>query len=396
MPLEITYSPALVIASLAVAIMAAFTSLRLTSNLRDLPAARRKARVAQAAFALGGGIWSMHFVGMLAVELPITIAYHPLQTLASALIAVLVTGSALLSLHFGMRTQSKIITAGIVTGLGIVAMHYVGMSAISTNCIVSYSPYGVLIAVGLGIVASIAAMELAYGTRSLIATISGAIVLGLAISAMHYSAMFYTMFSLGPETAAIPTPYLSTDSLALIVAASSFVTCGLFLLSAVPGDDAQRVRDSGTEVSGTAEPGDAQPPGTGRGTASVSLSRASTHKSDIGGGELPARIPYERDKTIRFLAPSAILAAQADGHYTQLLNGREVLFCPWSISRLEEALDRGAFVRTHRSFIVNRNHINGFRRDGDKAYCLVGDDEDLEIPVSRGRIAELRELLDIA
>jgi len=171
MPLEITYSPVLVGASLAVAIMAAFTSLRLTSNLRDLPAARRKARVAQAAFALGGGIWSMHFVGMLAVELPITIAYHPLQTLASALIAVLVTGSALLSLHFGLRTQSKIISAGIVTGLGIVSMHYVGMSAISTNCIVEYSPYGVLLAVGLGIVASIAAMALAYGTRTLAATI---------------------------------------------------------------------------------------------------------------------------------------------------------------------------------------------------------------------------------
>ena len=390
MPLEFTYSPALVIASLAVAIMAAFTSLRLTSNLRDLPAGRRKARVAQAAFALGGGIWSMHFVGMLAVELPITIAYHPLQTLASALIAVLVTGCALLSLHFGMRTRSKIVTAGIVTGLGIVSMHYVGMSAISTNCIVDYSPYGVLLAVGLGIVASIAAMELAYGTRSLAATISGAVVLGLAISAMHYSAMFYTVFSLGPETAAIPTPYLSTDSLALIVCATSFVTCGLFLLSAVPGDDAQR------EPTEAAEPGDAPAAAAKRSTASVSLSRASTHKGDGAADALPTRIPYERDKTIRFLAPSAILAAQADGHYTHLLNGEEVLFCPWSITRLEEALDQGAFVRTHRSFIVNRNHIHGFRRDGDKAYCLVGDDQDLEIPVSRGRIAELRELLDIA
>ena len=389
MPLEISYSPVLVIASLAVAIMAAFTSLRLTSNLRDLSAARRKARVVQAAFALGGGIWSMHFVGMLAVELPITIAYHPLQTLTSALIAVLVTGSALLSLHFGMRTQSKIITAGIVTGLGIVSMHYVGMSAISTNCIVEYSPYGVLLAVGLGIVASIAAMELAYGTRSLAATISGAVVLGLAIAAMHYSAMFFTVFSLGPETAAIPTPYLSTDNLALIVSASSFVTCGLFLLSAVPGDDTRRGQPESEEGSDAPETAK-------RSTASVSLSRASTHRNDDPTTALPTRIPYERDKTIRFLAPSAILAAQADGHYTHLLNGEEVLFCPWSITRLEEALDQSAFVRTHRSFIVNRNHINGFRRDGDKAFCLVGDDEDLEIPVSRGRIAELRELLDIA
>ena len=62
MPLEIAYSPVLVMASLGVAIMAAFTSLRLTSNLRDFPAQRRKARVVQAAFALGSGIWSMRAV----------------------------------------------------------------------------------------------------------------------------------------------------------------------------------------------------------------------------------------------------------------------------------------------------------------------------------------------
>jgi len=206
---------------------------------------------------------------------------------------------------------------------------------------------------------------------------------------MHYPAMFSTVLRLGPETAAIPTPYLSTDTLALIVSASSFVTCGLFLLSAVPGDDVQRAQP---EMVAQAD----APEAAKRNTASVSLSRASTHRNDGPSADLPTRIPYERDKTIRFLAPSAILAAQADGHYTHLLNGEEVLLCPWSISRLEEALDQGAFVRTHRSFIVNRNHINGFRRDGDKAYCLVGDDEDLEIPVSRGRIAELRELLDIA
>ena len=119
-------------------------------------------------------------------------------------------------------------------------------------------------------------------------------------------------------------------------------------------------------------------------TASVSLSRATPGR-DADAVEQPTRIPYERDKTIRFLSPGAILAARADGHYTQLLNGEEELFCPWSISRLEEVLEQGEFVRTHRSFIVNRSHIHGFRRNGDKAFCLLGDDEDLEIPVSRSR-----------
>ncbi len=398
MPLKIAYSPMLVLASLGVAVMAAFTSLRLTSNLREFSAPRRKARVVQAAFALGSGIWSMHFVGMLAVELPITIAYHPLPTLASALIAVLVTGAALLSLHFGLRSRRRIIAAGTVTGLGIVSMHYAGMSAISANCIVTYSPVGVAVAVGLGIAASIAAMGLAYGTRSLAATISGSVVLGLAISAMHYSAMYFTMFNVAAGVTAIPTPYLSTDNLALLVATSSFVICGLFLLSAVPGDN---VEDANAAIPTMPASDDlpvameATPEPTVVRTASVNLSRA-THSHDGEAVEHPARIPYERDKTIRFLAPGSILAARADGHYTQLMNGEEELFCPWSISRLEEVLEQGEFVRTHRSFIVNRNHIHGFRRNGDKAYCLLGDDEDLEIPVSRSRVSELRELLDLS
>ena len=386
----------LVMASLGVAVMAAFTSLRLTSNLRQFSAPRRKARVVQAAFALGSGIWSMHFVGMLAVELPITIAYHPLPTLISALIAVLVTGAALLSLHFGQRSGRRIVIAGTVTGLGIVSMHYAGMSAISANCIVTYSPVGVAVAVGLGIAASIAAMSLAYGTRSLAATISGSVVLGLAISAMHYSAMYFTMFNVAAGVTAIPTPYLSTDNLALLVALSSFVICGLFLLSAVPGDETAEPAAADTAAVAPAEvpASQEQQPDVPR-TASVSLSRAAPGR-DGDAVEQPTRIPYERDKTIRFLSPGAILAARADGHYTQLLNGEEELFCPWSISRLEEVLEQGEFVRTHRSFIVNRSHINGFRRNGDKAFCLLGDGEDLEIPVSRSRVGELRELLDLA
>ena len=96
---------------------------------------------------MGGGIWSMHFVGMLSVEMSIPIFYDPLRTMGSALIAVLLTGSALMSLHFGTRTRTRIAFAGIITGAGIVSMHYLGMSAISGNCLVSYNSAGVLLAI---------------------------------------------------------------------------------------------------------------------------------------------------------------------------------------------------------------------------------------------------------
>lgn len=381
MPVQIAYSPLLVLASVAIAMTAAFTALRLTSNLRTLSQSQRKTRITQGAFALGGGIWSMHFVGMLAVRLPFAIAYDPLPTLASALIAILVVGAALLSLHFGVRTRQRILIAGCITGLGIVLMHYLGMSAISANCVVSYSPAGVLIAIGVGVAASIAAMELAYGTRTLKATILGGIVLGLAISAMHYSAMLFTSFSVGIEAEAASGPLLSSDVLALIVTLSSFVLCGLFLLSAVPQP---AIGEAAAEESARAA----------KGSEGLALSKAG---AAVPGqlSSLAARIPYERDNAIRSLPPEAILTARADGHYTRINNGREELFCPWSISRLEKALSGQEFVRIHRSFIVNRRAITGLKRENGKSFCIVGEAEVISVPVSRTRVAEVRSLLAV-
>lgn len=377
MPLEVAYSPFLVLSSLGVAIMAAFAALRLTSNLRFLSAGRRKSRVAQGAIALGVGIWSMHFIGMLAVDMPIQISYDPLRTLGSALIAILTTGSALLFLHFGNRTRVRIVSAGVLTGVGIVTMHYLGMSAISANAVVTYSWPGVILATAIGIAASIAAMALAYGRRSLGSAIVGSVVLGIAISAMHYTAMFYTSFSIGPDIVMATAPLLDSDQLALIVALASFVVSGVFLLSAAPNEIA-----TATVTSPQSSP-------------AIALSRAMEQPPENVAATRNMKIPYERDKTIRFLSITAIRAVRADGHYTWLYDGTEELFCPWSISRVEKSLSEGGFVRTHRSFIVNSAQINGFRRDGDKAYCIVGSGDGMEIPVSRGHIAEIRNILKL-
>ena len=138
MLIEVTHSPLIVLGSVAVAIIGAFTSLRLTSNLRDLSIEVRKRRVSQGAIALGTSIWSMHFIAMLGFKLPVAISYDPARTLASALIAVLVVGMAFLSLHFGVRTRKTILIAGILTGIGIAGMHYLGMSAISENVTITY------------------------------------------------------------------------------------------------------------------------------------------------------------------------------------------------------------------------------------------------------------------
>lgn len=392
--IELRYDPWLVAASVAVAIMAAFTCLRLTSGLRATPISLRKLRIAEAAVALGGGIWSMHFVAMMAVQLNIVIFYDPLRTLGSALIAVLLTGMALLLLHFGERTPGRIGVAGCLTGIGIVTMHYLGMSAITGNCLVSFGPWGVALASAIGIGASILAMEMAYRKRSRRGTVLGSVLLGLAVSAMHYSAMAFTTFSLSDSPGVTAVPALSQGSLALVVALAAFVICGLFLLMAVPGQPPEEA------VAGRA-PDAAPDPASGNlgtGTARRPDPAAALSTAFVQGRQAAVarvtRIPYEKDNTVRFLPSSAILAVRAEGHYSRIQDANGEFFCPWSISRVESCLDPDSFLRTHRSYLVNRHHISGFRKQGDKGFCFLGEDS-LEIPVSRGRLQQVEALLGL-
>lgn len=386
---EVYYSPFLVGASVLVAVMAAFTCLRLTSGLRNLSVTRRKVRIAQASIALGGGIWSMHFIGMLAVTLPFVVTYDPLLTLASMLLAILITGCGLLLLHFGERTNIRILLAGTLTGIGIAAMHYTGMAAISANCIVNYQPFGIALSVLISIAASTLAMWLAYSTRSILRTAIGAIVLGLAVSAMHYAAMLNTTFTQATDLVAQPVPSLDPQVLAISVTLTAFVICGLFLLLAMPMEQ--------PPVTAPVQAPDAETPAaaavdeTNRTRApGLALSRAGTAAPPARN-----RIPYEKEGTVRFMSTDRILAIESDGHYTRIRTDDDALFCPWSLSRIEKSPPAEKFLKTHRRYLVNPAHINGLKKVGDQLFCYVGKATELEVPVSRARAKDLRNLLGV-
>jgi NO-binding membrane sensor protein with MHYT domain len=416
MMLTVTYDPILVIASVLISIMASFTGLRLTMGINDLGLEARRMSIAKAAVALGSGIWSMHFVGMLAVQLPVVLVYDALPTLISVLIAILVVGLGLMLLHFGMRTRMRIAAAGVLTGVGIVSMHYVGMSAVRGNCIIAYDPIGILMATGIAILASILALELAYHRRTIGLTLVGAVILGLTITAMHYTAMLWTAFLPGEGVDFIPEPSLSTGMLALIVSVAAFLICGLFLLMTVPiGIAAEEfgeasplaepatatANDGASSPAGEVTPSpadDPEPEGKGRRSSrDAALSKAFAESSSPSPEAKPVRIPYQQDDTIRFLTPDDILAIKAQGHYTGLINGRESeFFCPWSLSKLEKTLEDAPFLRTHRSLLVNLRHVAGFRRDGDKGFCLIGEGAtQKEIPVSRSQIPTVQKALGL-
>ena len=397
--LVVSYDPLLVVASILVAIMASFTGLRLASGLRAVDVDARKGHIVRAALALGGGIWSMHFIGMLAVRIPVTIEYDALYTLGSVLIAVLITGVGLAILHFGVRTRRKIGLAGLLVGLGIVSMHYVGMSAIRGNCFLTYSPEGFVISTGIAVSASTFALWLAYSRRTLFQLSLSAVMLGVTISVMHYSAMVYTRFVPVENVVVIETPALSDGYLALIVALASFLICGLFLLSAIPNQQgaARATGRAGVQptpdmpeiftadslstraaVPATPSPPAPLPPGDGRRAAS--------------------RLPYQRNNIVCFIETDKVRAVRADGHYTRLVDESAELFCPWPISRVASELNSAPFIQTHRSYIVNLHYVHAFERDKDKAFCIIGNDVDHgqhRIPVSRLNVPGVRKALGI-
>src|SRR5437763_2597264 len=124
------YHPSLVAASVVVAILASYTALTLAVRLRGATGRVAWLWVLGGGFAMGTGIWSMHFVGMLALTLPIALSYNGRTTALSMLIAVVVSAFALRMASREQLSRPRLLAAGVAMGTGICAMHYVGMAAI--------------------------------------------------------------------------------------------------------------------------------------------------------------------------------------------------------------------------------------------------------------------------
>ncbi len=380
--LDYSYDLPLVTASVAISFMAAFTGLTLTNGISALSQNRRKALVVMASFALGGGIWSMHFVAMLAMRFPVTVYYDALYTLGSVLIAVLLAGTALLLLHFVPRTPKIMVAAGGLLGFGIIAMHYVGMAGMR-GCLPVFAPAGAILSTLLAVVLGIAAIWVGYGRRTKQNILFATVVFALSVAIVHYMAMFWTGFGSIPATTDF-TPTIENGVLALIVTLAAFVICGTFLLSAVTFVLPSREASADATVAGNAdekmldEHGEAELPFVPE------------------AGRIPIRVPYEQDKKTHFISSGDIAAVRAEGHYTVLYVRDEKLFCPWSISTAEQRLPAPVFHRTHRSYLVNIDHVSGFERRKDNGACLFDGIASLNtVPVSRSRVNPLREALGL-
>jgi diguanylate cyclase len=367
-PLEFSHNGWLVLASFAIALMAGFTGLSMARGLSHVPPGERKLRVALAALVLGGGIWSMHFVAMLGLQLPIPFFYDPLVTLISALLGILVVGLGLIVLHFRRRTPATITAAGLIVGTGILGMHYTGMAGMQA-CRAEYTAGGVALSVTTSLALATLAVWIAYGERTRRNVLLGTLCFATAVVALHYIAIWNTRFLEAP----LPDfdLLLSNEALAMVVTLAAFVICGAFLLAGA------------TFFPEAVE------------TAAIAAPPAPSTPDPVPA---PAfrQIPYEREGRTLFAEPASIAAFRAEGHYTILYRGAEKVFCPWSISEAEKRLDGTAFVRVHRSYLVNPAHVTGFERRKDTGVIYFDGVAALgRVPVARSRLTEVRDLLGL-
>lgn len=380
------YDYLLVAASVLVSMMASFTGLTLTKGISALPEGLRKIRIVMAALALGGGIWSMHFVAILAMRFPLPIDYDVIYTLGSALIAILMAGTALLILHFASRTWINQVVAGAILGNGIVVMHYVGMSALR-GCLTLYEPVGIVLSIAVATLMGILAIGLAYARRNTAHILASTVIFGASVVVVHFVAIAWTSFQISGSLVGT-MPQIENGTLALLVMLSAFVICGTFLLASTSyvfnGFSKPVTAGAPTAaLAGAAAGGDAPRP---------EESLAATFVPHV---EAP-RIPYERDKRTCFIPAERVIALRAEGHYTVLYTRDEMLFCPWSISEAERRLPQMLFLRTHRSYLVNLQHVTAFERHKDNGSCHFDGVQSLKFaPVSRGHVAGVREALGL-
>jgi NO-binding membrane sensor protein with MHYT domain len=171
--------------------LGAFLGLRCTARAMATDGRERLRWLLLGALSIGTtGIWVMHFIAMLGYTVPgATIHYNVLITIGSMLIAVVVVGTGLLIVGFAARTWSNLLLAGTLTGVGVAAMHYTGMAAIRMPARMTYSPELFVLSVVIAVVAATAALWAALNLSGARATLGAALIMGVAVSGMHYTGM---------------------------------------------------------------------------------------------------------------------------------------------------------------------------------------------------------------
>jgi diguanylate cyclase (GGDEF)-like protein len=160
-----TYDIPLVVVSFLVAILASYTALKMTERISFSPRHTARLWLFGGAIAMGIGIWAMHFVGMLAYRLPIDVGYDEPLTILSLLIGIGVSGFALWSVSGAELPLGRLLNGALWMGIGIASMHYTGMSAMSMSPGIEYDTFWFCVSIAIAFLASLLALWLAFRLR---------------------------------------------------------------------------------------------------------------------------------------------------------------------------------------------------------------------------------------
>ncbi|AHX12220.1 signal protein [Dyella jiangningensis] len=213
------YNAVLVVLSYVVSVLGSFTALQFALGISQAQTSgQRWAAVLAAGTAMGGGaIWAMHFIAMIACNMGVQVTYDMVLTAISALLAIVACSIGLAVVSAGAFSWLNLVFAGVLMGLGVAGMHYLGMAAMLTSAQISYDGGLVVLSVLIAIVASMAALWLAFNLRGRLQMLGSALVMGVAVCGMHYTGMSAVEMGMGDTLPAGFAQGLSGDYLGMVV-----------------------------------------------------------------------------------------------------------------------------------------------------------------------------------
>jgi diguanylate cyclase len=393
------HDPYLVALSVVIAILGGYTGFSLAARIRGTPDVSHRVLLAGAAAFLAVGIWTMHFVGMLAAPIPADTVYLVLPTIVSFLICVLVVGISLFFVSIGEPSLRRVVWSAVLLGAGVASMHYVGIHALAGHFAIAHDTPMILLSILIAVVTAYGGLRAFLARQDGIRLIVSSIAFGVAVAGMHYTAMdgmHFVPLADGSHHH-IGGLAASQQILSVVVALLCFVIAAGFLLSLVPDPRRQAMAATIDPVAGTAA-GVAQATLLEHGPAPLPRPMSAP----LGGlGQPPRaapapRLPVEGANGTHFINSADVRSVRADAHYTRVHDGTRERMCPWSISEAEAQLDPGLFLRVHRSHIVAIPHVTFVRKEGDGAIVELDGPSPHRVPVSRAKIAEVKARLGLA
>lgn len=228
-----TYNSFLVVLSYLIAVTASYSALDLAGRVNVSKGKHRLLWLIFGAFSMGLGIWSMHFVGMLALTLPIQVFYDMPLVILSVLLAIFVSSIALFTVTRDKLSVKDLFVSGALMATGISGMHYTGMAAMMVD--ITYESSLVILSVAIAGTASMAALWLLFYFRkdqtrfAHLYKFGSSLIMGAAIAGMHYTGMVAAHFHMGQTPMTQVETQIKTETLAYTIVLATFLLLGVTL-----------------------------------------------------------------------------------------------------------------------------------------------------------------------